>query len=253
MAEESDSQLLRGSPLNRFCRQSRFRIPSPPPANTVGDLPMAMFQLDPESIAARVRASGQATPLPSLAASMWRGLIGFAIVSVAGFLPWPIFGLWVKGLGEMHLYIACTAIFVGLSGVCLHRLIMGPGSLPRFYKLFSLAFVAYAIVWIALWVAWRDTAGIIGGLLGGAAAMGAIFCAAFHAFGVLPKVVGAIFVLNAAGYYAGSRVEGKLLLEHPVAAMLLWGLCYGIGFGAGLGIAFHLCQEQARALLRADP
>jgi hypothetical protein len=213
---------------------------------------MAMFQLDPESIAARVRASGETHTLPSFAASVWRGLIGFAIVSVAGFLPWPIFDLWLKGFGEMHLYIACTAIFVGLSGVCLHRLIIGPGSLSRFYKLFSLAFVAYALVWIALWVALRDLAGVIGGLLGGAAVMGAIFCAAFNAFGTLPKVIGAIFILNAAGYYAGSRVEAKLIHEHPVAAMLLWGLCYGIGFGAGLGIAFHLCQEQVRALLRAD-
>jgi hypothetical protein len=108
-------------------------------------------------------------------------------------------------------------------------------------------------VWIALWVALRDLAGVIGGLLGGAAAMGAIFCAAFNAFGALPKVIGAIFVLNAAGYYAGSRVEGEFILEHPVAAMLTWGLCYGIGFGTGLGVAFHLCQEQTRALLRAGP
>jgi hypothetical protein len=32
--------------------------------------------------------------------------------------------------------------------------------------------------------------------------------------------------------------------------MLLWGACYGFGFGAALGAAFHVCQQRARALLR---
>jgi hypothetical protein len=68
----------------------------------------------------------------------------------------------------------------------------------------------------------------------------------------MPKVIAALFALNTLGYYVGGRIEGKLIIDHPVAAMLLWGLCYGIGFGAGLGIAFHLCQEQARALIRGD-
>ena len=42
--------------------------------------------------------------------------------------------------------MACTAIFIGLSGLCLHRLILGPGSLSRFYKLFSLAFAAFIVI-----------------------------------------------------------------------------------------------------------
>jgi hypothetical protein len=213
---------------------------------------MAMFQLDPQSIASRMRASGQPAALPTLAGSMGRGILGFTVVSIAGFLPWPIFDHWFRSLRETHLYIACTAIFIGLSGVCLHRLILGPGSLSRFYKLFSLAFLAYALVWVALWVAWRDDTGSIGGLLGGTAVMGAILSLSFDAPRVMPKVIAALFILNASGYYVGGRIEGKLIIDHPIAAVLLWGLCYGIGFGAGLGVAFHLCQEQARALLRAS-
>ena len=58
---------------------------------------MAMFQLDPQSIAARVRTSDTVTPLPTFAASVCRGIVGFTIVSVAGFLPWPIFELWFRG------------------------------------------------------------------------------------------------------------------------------------------------------------
>jgi hypothetical protein len=31
--------------------------------------------------------------------------------------------------------------------------------------------------------------------------------------------------------------------------MLLWGVFYGLGLGAGLGYAFHACQQRARELL----
>ena len=110
---------------------------------------MSLFQLDPQSIAARVRASGVQAPLPTAAASVVRGMIGFTLLSIAGFSPWPILDLWFRRGSEMQLYTLCTAIFVGLSGPLLHRLIMGSGSLARFYKLFAVAFVAYAAVWIA--------------------------------------------------------------------------------------------------------
>lgn len=212
---------------------------------------MAWFQLDPHSIAARVRSAGE-TPLPTLAASVGRGMLGFTVVSVAGFLPWPIFGRWFHGLGEMHLYVTCTAVFIGLSGLCLHRLILGPGSLGRFYKLFSIAFIAYAVLWVAGWMALRGDAGSIAGLFGGTVAMGAILCLAFDAVRKMPAVILALFALNTLGYYAGGWVEGQLIGEHRVAAMLSWGVGYGLGFGAGLGIAFHLCQDRARALLRPD-
>jgi hypothetical protein len=213
---------------------------------------MALFQLDPSSIAARVRASAERTPIPSLGVSVTRGVVGFTIVSVAGFLPWPIFDHWFRGLREMHLYAACTALFIGLSGLCLHRLILGPGSLTRFYKLFTVAFLAYAVVWVALWMKLRGDAGSIGGLLGGTAVMGAILALAFDATRAMPAVIAALFVLNTLGYCAGGWIEGKLIIEHRLAATLLWGACYGIGFGAGLGVAFHLCQEHARELLRRE-
>ncbi len=213
---------------------------------------MALFQLDPASIAARVRASGETPTLPTLAASVWRGTLGFTLVSIAGFLPWPIFDRWFTGLREMHLYLACTALFIALSGPCLHRLILGPGSLSRFYKLFTLAFLAYAVVWVALWMTLRGDAGSIGGLLGGTAVMGVILALAFDAPRALPGVIAALFLLNTLGYYVGGWIEGKLIIDHRLAAMLLWGACYGLGFGAGLGLAFHLCQERARVLLRSE-
>jgi hypothetical protein len=35
-------------------------------------------------------------------------------------------------------------------------------------------------------------------------------------------------------------------------AKMQWGICYGIGLGTGLGLAFYLCQAKARALLASD-
>ena len=34
-------------------------------------------------------------------------------------------------------------------------------------------------------------------------------------------------------------------------AMLLWGVFYGIGFGARLGWAFHVCQRRTRGALES--
>jgi hypothetical protein len=151
-------------------------------------------------------------------------------------------------MGEMGLYVASTAVFVGLSGPLLHRLIIGPGSLPRFYKLFTLAFTAYVIAWAAFWIWLRSEWGEIAGLLGGTAAMGAILAFAFDAQRAVVKIIAALFVLNTAGYRAGGWIEGKLAVYHRLEAILLWGICYGIGLGAGLGLAFHFCQTRARAV-----
>lgn len=223
---------------------------------------MSWFQLDPESLAAR--AHGQV--LPSLSASLWRGILGFTAVSVAGFLPWGVFGRWFRGHGgELPMYIACAVVFVVLSGLLLHRLIIGTGSLPRFYKLFSLAFTAYSVAWIAGWTTLRGHAGSLAGLLAGTAVMGLIFAAAFDAWREVLKVILALFVFNSAGYFIGGVIEGALIgvpecsvggvtLARPtqlMLAMMQWGVCYGIGLGAGLGLAFHLCQKQARALVGA--
>ena len=206
---------------------------------------MAWFQLDPQSIAARAK-NGTA---PSLGASIVRGMIGFTLVSVAGFSPWALFDRWFHRFGEIGLYLACALVFIGLSGILLHRLIIGAGSLPRFYKIFSLAFTAYAVAWVAFWMWLRGDAGSLGGLFAGTAAMGILLACAFDAPRSILKIVAALFVLNTLGYYIGGWVEAKLPFEQKRTGMLLWGVFYGLGFGAGLGLAFYFCQEKARALI----
>lgn len=210
---------------------------------------MSWFQLDPQSIADRARAAGSL--IPSLGASLVRGIVGFTLVSVAGFLPWAGFGRWFYyHIGEAGLYAVCALVFIGLSGPMLHKLIIGPGSLSRFYKVFGISFALYSVGWIVGWMTFGGHTGSLVGLFAGTALMGAILVVAFDAMPALWKVIGALFVLNSAGYFIGGVVEGALIKEYRLTAMLLWGGGYGLGFGAGLGLAFHLCQERARELIR---
>jgi hypothetical protein len=225
---------------------------------------MSWFNLDPQSIVERSRASGVAPNLPSLGTSLRRGIVGFTLMSVAGFAPWALAGRWFhRTVGEAGLYAVCAVTFIGLSGLLLHRLIIGPGSLVRFYKLFGVAFTAYSVAWIVGWMTLRGHLGSVVGLLAGTAAMGWMLARAFDAIGTVLKVIAALFVLNALGYFIGGWVEGGLVgldefslfgmtVEKPARMMLaklLWGVCYGIGFGAGLGLAFHYCQSNVRTLL----
>ena len=227
---------------------------------------MSWFQLDPDSVTARVRASGQPLNVPGLGTSLSRGIVGFTVLSIAGFVPWAIFGRWFyRNVGEAGLYVVCALLFIGLSGPLMHRLIIGPGSLPRFYKLFGVTFAAYAVLWIGGWMSLRGHPGSLAGLFAGTAAMGWMLARAFDAREATLKAIAILFVLNSVGYFVGGWVEGGVMgmkeltlfgttvakNTHMRTAKLLWGVCYGFGFGAGLGWAFHLCQTRTRAALES--
>jgi hypothetical protein len=207
---------------------------------------MGWFGLDPASIVDRVKASGAPVDPPTLAGSAIRGAVGFTVVSVAGFSPWALAG---KRLPELAMYGACAAVFIGLSGLLLHRLIIGPGSMGRFYTLFGAAFAVNSVLWIASWMLLKGHLGSLVGLLAGTAAMGGMFAAAFEERrAALPSIV-ALFVLNTAGYYVGGWGEAALARANLTVAMLLWGVFYGLGLGSGLGLAFHFCQKTVRERL----
>src|SRR5207244_8585566 len=137
---------------------------------------------------------------PSPGESVRRGMLGFTIVSMAGFAPWALAGRWLSGnIGEAGMYGACALVFIGVSGPLLHHLIIGPGSLKRFYQLFSLTFAAYSVAWIAGWMLLRGHAGGLVGLLAGTTVMGWMLARAFDATGVTMKVILVLFIFNALG------------------------------------------------------
>lgn len=226
---------------------------------------MSWFQLDPQSLAQRARESGKAPP--SLAASLTRGMVGFTLLSLAGFAPWALFGLhFYNTVGEFGLYVACALVFIVCSGPLLHRLIIGHGSLARFYQLFGPAFAAYAAVWIFCYMMITGDEGFHIGFLVGTAIMGWMFTRAFDAPRAILPVVAALFTLSEIGFLVGGWADAKVMrmpsvtlwadahnLPHAFAlAQLLWGVGYGVGLGAGLGLAFYLCQAKASEILRND-
>lgn len=220
---------------------------------------MSWFHLDASTIACRVRSEGDTLNVPSLGGSIMRGLLGCAGVSVAGFIPWTVFGSWLIGpLGEGGTFGVSAAVFALLSGLLLHRLIIGPGSLLIFYKLFGVSFAAFAVAWIIGWTCLGDDLGNVVGLLAGSIVMGWMLTRAFEMAGVVWKVISALFLTGVAGYFVGGWVESAVHASGPspsgeaVMAQLLWAACFGAGFGAGLGVAFHLCQADVRELLRAE-
>jgi hypothetical protein len=227
-----------------------------------------VFTLNPESIAARVNATHLPPRIPTMGESVLRGMIGFTVVSLGGFAPWVLAGRWFyRSVGEIGLYVACALVFIALSGPLLHRLIIGPGSLNRFYKLFSLAFLAYAVVWTVAWMALaRSTGSFTAGIMGavtGIVVMGTLLALGFHATESALKVIIALLIGNVVGYFIGEGAyhgisalkEGNatgLVLERQTRSILskaAWGLCYGLGFGAGIGFAFYACQAKVRKLL----
>lgn len=224
-----------------------------------------MFGLDPLSIVARTKASSQPVHLPSLGESVVRGMIGFTLVSLGGFAPWVLAGRWFyRNLGELGLYLVCAIAFIGLSGILLHHLIIGPGSLRRFYQIFSLAFVGYAATWTISWFALRGVAGGVVGALTGIGVMGGILATGFVARGAFLKIFAVLLLANVAGHFIGEwahdfaltlkegNATGLVLSQsaRSLSSKTLWGLCYGLGFGAGIGLAFYFCQTEARQLLR---
>lgn len=195
---------------------------------------------------------------------MFRGAVGFATVSVAAFAVWAFGGRWFRTHGgEGAMYSTIAIVFVLLSGLLLHPLLPGERRMRRFYVIFTPAFLAYALVWSAFWF-WLG-AGLgewIGALLG---SMTFVTLMAWR-MGRWPGFVlaaVAFFALHTAGYFAGGRSMALLVAaarQKPVPfldsatlvlmAKLSWGLCYGIGFGAGLGTVFAVLQPPAPA--RAD-
>ena len=84
---------------------------------------MSWFKLDPDSVVDRVRTSGRPAEIPGPTVSLRRGIVGFTLLSIAGFAPWAVLGRWFyRHIGEGGLYGLCALVFIGLSGPLLHRL-----------------------------------------------------------------------------------------------------------------------------------
>lgn len=113
---------------------------------------MSIFKLDPDSVSQRVTARGESPRIRSLWATVLQGALGFGLVGLLAFAVWAWGGRWLMSyVGKYGFYGEVAVAFIGLAGLALGRLVIGPGALARFYGLFTLGFVLYSIVWCAIY------------------------------------------------------------------------------------------------------
>jgi hypothetical protein len=185
---------------------------------------------------------------PSRLGSVLRGALGFGAVSLVAYGVWAFAGKALgRRLGEGGFYAVLVAVFVGLAGLALHPLVAGPRSFLRFTRVFVPAFLAYAAVWCAFWFKLKFGLGEWLGSLGGTVAFGLVAAAILGGWRFLPVAILVLFVGHSAGYFLGAPICYSQLKTRPELGMLAWGLFYGLGFGAGIGFAFHALQQASRS------
>jgi hypothetical protein len=204
---------------------------------------MRFFGLRPEDVIART-PSGGLQPR-SLAFSIAYGALSFGAISILAYSPWAFLRIG----GTAALYASVAAIYVGLTGLALSRLVLGARTGPRFAGLLAVAFVAYALVWCAFWfgLKGRHHADLWGSAVG-LAAMTFLIQRAFgqnHDF--LPTFA-VLFALHTLGYYLGESLH--VIVGGP-AGKLLWGAAHGLGFGGGLGYVLFASQQPLKLQLAA--
>ena len=181
-------------------------------------------------------------PIPSLTRSIAVGAVGFSLVSLCVFATVAFGERWMyQTLGLAGAYVAWTLLFILLSGAVFGSLVVVRWRLPRFYLLFGLAFFAYAAGWMLAYFTLGQTAGEWVGSLVGSILMAVVLAVGFGSLRSIVKLSAILFVTNAFGYFLGAALYDSF--GRPLG-MLLWGVVYGLFFGAGIGASLHLVQQQ---------
>ena len=189
--------------------------------------------------------------------SLLIGSLGFAAVSVAAFSLWAFGGKWFHAHGgDAAMYSAIAAVFLVLSGAILHKLIRGERPLARFYGAFVPAFFAYAVLWCVAWFVVKGSTGEWLGSLSGSFAFAAVVTKRLGGKASICLTGLSVFIAHSLGYFLGGKLmygilggafadcfRGLSKEQIGVVAKLGWGLLYGLGLGAGIGIAFDRAQR----------
>jgi hypothetical protein len=208
---------------------------------------MRFFGLHPDDLSTRFDEVPEAVLHRAATQSVLRGIVGFGIPSLLVFGSWALQGRWLYGnLTELGAYGVWAVLFILTAGVGLRGLLLVPCSIGRFLALFGTAFFAYSVGWTVAWFALRNKLGEVAGAVVGTALFAAIICAALGAGRQFWRCWFALLLPNAAGYFLGGVCYEQF---GGTTGKLLWGACYGVGFGAGLGLAFHVAQEPLKRLI----
>lgn len=184
----------------------------------------------------------QSNAIPTLAKSLVVGALGFGVVSLCVFATVAFAERWMyRNLGLKGAYLAWTVLFILLGGGVLGSLVVKRWRLPKFYLLYGLAFLLYAVGWVAAYFTLRGTAGEWVGSLAGSILMALVFAMGFGRLRSMPKFAVLLFVANSIGYFLGSALNESVTGS---TGMLLWGVAYGLFLGAGIGAVLHYAQAE---------
>jgi hypothetical protein len=182
--------------------------------------------------------------VPSLSKAITTGAIGFGVVSLCVFATVAFAERWmIQNLGLAGAYITWIVLFILLSGAVFGSLVAVRWRLPKFYLLFGLAFFAYSAAWMLAYFKLGRTAGEAVGSLIGSVLMALVFAWGFGALRAIVKLSAVLFVSNFFGYFVGVALFD--FFSAPLG-MLLFGVVYGLFFGAGIGVALQLVQRQSQ-------
>src|SRR5262245_4633289 len=142
-----------------------------------------MFGLTSDRVIARIRQNGARSSIPSLGRSILIGSFGFCLASLCVFATVAFAERWMyRSLGLSGAYAVWTVLFISLGGALLSPLVIGPGRLWRFQLVFGMAFLLYAVGWVASYLTVR---GIAGGFAGSLIASILLALVLYFGFGVM--------------------------------------------------------------------
>src|SRR5687767_11941544 len=132
---------------------------------------------------------------PSLQKCLLLGSFGFCASSLLVFGTVAFAERWMyASLGLPLSYVAWTLLFIVSSALVFNSLVASPLHGSRFYLLFALAFVAYAMAWCGAYFLLREASGEWLGSLLGAMVMAAVLAAGFKKMGQLPFLATLLFL-----------------------------------------------------------
>jgi hypothetical protein len=186
--------------------------------------------------------SAESKPLASLPKSILTGAVGFGVVSLFVFATVAFAERWLyQNLGLFGSYITWIVLFILLSGAVFGSLVVADRwRLPKFYLLWAAAFFAYAAVWMIAYFSLGGTKGEVVGSLVGSIFMALVLAAGFRSLRSTIKLSALLFVSNFLGYFFGAALFETLSAP---TGMLLFGVVYGLLFGAGIGAALQIAQR----------
>jgi hypothetical protein len=168
------------------------------------------------------------------------GSLRFGLASLLVYATVAFGERWMyRQLGLLGSYGVWTLLFIGFGGLALKPLVVQPKTKRTFWRWFSLAFFAYAAGWMASYFTLRGAAGEWLGSLLGSATLGLVLAIVFGAKSRYARISLELFGAHSAGYFLGEWLHHSF---HGRIGMLLWGVCYGLGFGLGLARALYWAQ-----------